>query len=95
LLGDKGVQLINIYRELEECRWVELPTHQVSPHLLGPTEGNVIAALPETLVLPDWAVVSSKLYIVHSAADTWGACIHSPGGASLCPQPATQLTVLL
>lgn len=61
LLGDKGLQLINIYRELEECRWVELPTHQVSPHLLGPTEGNVIAALPETLVLPDWAVVSSKL----------------------------------
>lgn len=22
LLGDKGVQLIQIYRELEECRWV-------------------------------------------------------------------------
>jgi hypothetical protein len=51
LLGDKGVQLINIYRELEECRWADLPPHQVSPHLPGPTEGKLIAALPVTLAL--------------------------------------------
>jgi hypothetical protein len=29
LLGDKGLQLISIYRELQQCRWVTIPMGHV------------------------------------------------------------------